>query len=170
LKQSRGRNRRQRLQFMSSPVPVFVMNSLWCVVGIMVVASFLSCSSSRQFRYEDSSSLRYRTLGTEKYGKGVEYRSNSTKTAVLCVKESKTTLLVPQRRIAFFVFDVAADSILFEDDLANGSVGWDDEFSIIVKIIPGIEESEEKLPHRQLGYIFDLRSKKTRNLEGMIVQ
>ena len=146
------------------------MNSFWCVVGILVVGSFLSCSSSGQFRHEESSSLRYRAMGTEKYGEGVEYRFNSTKTAVLCVKEAKTTLLVPQRKIAFFVFDVTADSILFEDNLTNGSVAWNDEFSIIVKIIPGIEESEEKSPHRQPGYIFDLRSKKTKNLESVIVQ
>jgi len=155
---------------MSSPAPTFVMNSLWYVVGILVVGSFLSCSSSRQFRHQESSSLRYQTIGTEKYGRGVEYRPNSTKTAVLCVKEAKTTLLVPQRQIAFFVFDVTADSILFEDNLANGSVAWNDDFSIVVKIIPGIEESEEKSPHRQPGYIFDLRSKKTKNLESVIVQ
>jgi len=155
---------------MSSPASTFVMNSLWHVVGILVVGSFLSCSSSRQLRHEESSNLRYRTLGTEKYGEGAEYTFNSTKTALLCVKEAKTTLLVPQRRIAFFVFDVTADSILFEDNLANGSVAWNDEFSIIVKIIPGIEESEEKSPHRQPGYIFDLRSKKTKNLERVIVQ
>jgi hypothetical protein len=140
------------------------------MVGILMVASFLSCSSSRQFRHEESSSLRYRTLGTERYGEGAEYTFNSTKTAVLCVKEAKTTLLVPQRRIAFFVFDVTADSILFEDNLANGSVAWIDEFSIVVKIISGIEESEENSPRRRPGYIFDLRSKKTRNLESIIVQ
>ncbi|MBF8294022.1 MAG: hypothetical protein HW389_567 [Bacteroidetes bacterium] len=146
------------------------MNSLWHLVGILVVGSILSCGSSRLFEHEESSSLRSRAMGREKYGEGVEYKFNSTKTAVLCVKESKTTLLVPQRQIAFFVFDVKADSILFEDNLANGSVGWNDEFSIIVKIIPGIEESDERSPHRQPGYIFDLRSKKTRSLESVIVQ
>ncbi len=148
---------------------VFSMPSSFLIM-VTLIGSVLSCTSHRDVRQQQSSIARYQSLAQEKYGDGVEFVHNSTKTAVLCLKKSKPTLQVPQQQVAFFVFDLASDTVIFEDSIPNGSVQWKDDFSIVVNITPGIEKGEDVSPPARHGYIFDIRIRKTRELNSTPVQ
>jgi len=89
---------------------------------------------------------------------------------MLCVKRSKPTQLNPQQQIEFFVYDVGAQDVLFEDSIPNGSVSWNDDSSIVVTVIPGTVGDDDKTPARRSGYIYDIRSRKTRDLESLNVR
>jgi hypothetical protein len=112
----------------------------------------------------------YKSIAFQKYGQGVDFTRNASGTAMLCVKKSKPTQLQPQQQIAFFVYDMKAKDMLFEDSIPNGSVSWNDEFSIVVSIVPGTVRDDDKTPAPRPGYIYDLRSRKTRDLESVNVR
>ena len=129
---------------------------------------FTACRA-REIARSESPIAQYEVLARQKYGAGVEYVFNSSKTAILCVKKSKPTQLYPQQQVSFFVYDITDRRILFEDEIPNGSVGWKDEYSALVEVVPGTEKGEENSPRRH-GYLFDLRTRKTRDLENTPVQ
>ncbi len=136
---------------------------------ILSVAMLASCSL-RKVERGDRQSAGYDSLAVQKYGQGVEFIQNSSGTAMLCVKKSKPTQLNPQQRMAFFLYDTKEKNVLFEDSVPNGSVKWNDEFSIVVTIVPGTVRDDDKTPAQRPGYIYDLRSRKTRDLESVIVR
>ena len=89
---------------------------------------------------------------------------------VPCLKRSKPSSNNPQQQVSFFVFEFSIDSTIFEDEIANGSVSWKDDFSVLVSVVPGIVKSDEISAERNSGYIFDLRIRKTRSLDASSVQ
>jgi hypothetical protein len=132
---------------------------------------FVSCGSSREdVRGPEFGAAHYQTLAAQKYGQGTEFLFNDTKTAVLCLKKSKPTAKNPQHQVSFFVFDLSIDSMIFEDEIANGSVSWKDHLTVLVNTVPGIVKSDEPLAGQKSGYIFDLRSRKTRSLDASSIQ
>jgi hypothetical protein len=141
------------------------------VAGICIVlaAPFVSCSM-REVEKGDIRKAGYESLAVQKYGQGVEFIQNSSGTTVLCVKRSKPTQLNPQQKIEFFVYDVKAKHLLFEDSISNGSVGWSDDFSIVVTIVPGTVRDDDKTPAAHPGYIYDLRSRNTRDIDSAKVR
>ena len=143
---------------------------LHITVGILLLL-FVACGSSRMdIKEPDSGALRYRSTAVEKYGPGAEFLFNEARTAVVCLKKLKPTLQVPQQQVAFFVFDLASNTVMFEDIILNGSVQWKDDFSILVNITPGIEKGEDISPPTRHGYIYDIRIRKTRELNSTSVQ
>jgi hypothetical protein len=68
------------------------------------------------------------------------------------------------------VFDLAVDSAIFEDNIANGSVAWKDDFSILVSIVPGMVKNDDSSAMKKSGYIFDCRSRKIKNLDASSVE
>jgi hypothetical protein len=139
------------------------------VIVIVLLSTFTSCSTNKAHKL-DSAVDRYKALSVQKYGEGVEWIPNSTKTVVLCVKRSKPTDQLPQRQAAFFIYDVAADRITFEDEISNGSVAWKDNQSVMVEIVPGIEKGDEPSPPLRRGYVLDVRTGKTTDLERAVVR
>jgi hypothetical protein len=130
-----------------------------------------SCGSSRKdLKEPESGTARYQAEAVQKYGQGVEFVFNDGKTAVLCLKMSKPSAKNPQQQVSFFVFDLSIDSTIFEDNLANGSVSWKDNITVLVSTVPGIVKSDETSAGRKSGYIFDLRSRKTKSLDAANVQ
>jgi len=142
---------------------------LYCGIATFILSLLVSCSS-KELKKSEFAAERYKALSVQKYGEGAEWIPNSTNSAILCVKGSKLTAQVPQRRVAFFVYEIAADSVLFEDAIVNGSVGWKDDQSVIVEIVPGIEKKDDASPPSRSGYIFDLRTGKARDLESINVR
>jgi hypothetical protein len=136
----------------------------------VLAASVLSCASQSDVRQGQSSIPRFQSLAQAKWGDGAECAFNPTKTAVLCYKRSKPTLQIPQQQVVFFVFDVTTDTVIFEDNILNGSVQWRDDFSIVVSVTPGIEKSEVSSPPTRHGYIFDIRTRKTRELNSATIE
>jgi hypothetical protein len=143
------------------------------ILGRTIVAFSLvmlvSCRSG-EIRKADRQGEPYRSLAVQKFGEVFETLPNTSGSAVLCVKASKPTQLQPQQQVAFFVYDLDTRSLLFEDSIPNGSVGWKDSVSVIVTLIPGTVKDEDKTPSARPGYIFDLRSRKTRELESADVR
>jgi hypothetical protein len=68
------------------------------------------------------------------------------------------------------VFDLSIDSVIFEDEIPNGSVGWKDNLTVLVSTVPGNEKSDEASAGQKSGYLFDLRSRKTRSLDAATIQ
>jgi hypothetical protein len=139
------------------------------LIAIFSLAALVSCST-RNVTKTELRGEEYKTIAVQKFGQGVEFVQNASGSAMLCVKRSKPTQLNPQQQIQFFVYDMKAKDVLFEDSIPNGSVGWNDEFSIIVSIVPGIVRDDDKTPPLHPGYIYDLRSRKTRDLESINVR
>jgi hypothetical protein len=63
-----------------------------------------------------------------------------------------------------------AKYVLFEDSIPNGSVNWNDDSSIVVSIIPGTVRDDDKTPAPRQGYIYDVRTGKTRDLESVNIR
>ena len=145
------------------------MNTQSLPVVLVLCCTIIACSS-REARKQEIPGERYKVLSAQKYGEGAEWIPNAPKTAVLCMKRSKPTTELPQHRVSFFVFDVAAERVVFEDDIPNGSVGWKDDQSVIVEIVPGIERKDELSPSPRHGYLVDVRTGKTRELKSAIVR
>lgn len=145
------------------------MNIFNYIICAFSIAALSSCRTS-DLRHEEVQNEGYRLLAVQKYGQGAEYVQNMSGSAVLCVKESKPTQLYPQHQIAFFVYDMKEKKVLFEDSIPNGSVSWNDGSSLIVRIVPGTIRDDDKTSAARPGYIFDLRSGKTRNLESVNVR
>jgi hypothetical protein len=144
--------------------------SLHIVTGLLTVM-FVSCGTSRKdFKEPELAPVRYRAIAIQKYGQKVEYLFNAAKTVVLCVQKPKPSSENPQQRVAFFVFDLSTDSTIFEDNIADGSVRWQDDFNILVDIVPGIVKSDESSAMKKSGYIFDCRRRTTRNLDASTVE
>ena len=137
---------------------------------VVLAGTVPSCTSHHDVRQQQSPIARYQSLAREKYGDGVDFVPNAMKTAVLCLKMPKPTSLLPQHRVSFFLFDLASDTILYEDNIPNGSVEWKDEFTILVNITPGNEKAEDVSPPTRHGYIYDIRIRKTRELNSAPVQ
>ena len=137
----------------------------------LLLLLFVSCGSSRKdLKEPESGFARYQAEAVQKYGQGAEFVFNDNKTAVLCVKKSKPSSQYPQQQVSFFVFDLSIDSTIFEDNISNGSVSWKDGFTILVSTVPGMVKSDEPSAGRKYGYIFDLRSRKTKSLDASSVE
>lgn len=133
------------------------------------IVLLVSCST-REVEKANFQNVGYESLAAQKFGKGVDFVRNSSGTAMLCVKKSKPTQLNPQQQVAFFVYDMKAKNVLFEDSIPNGSVGWNDDSSIVVTIVPGTVRDDDKTPAPRPGYIYDLRSRTTRDLESVNIR
>ena len=137
-------------------IPFYTLAVALLVVGV-------SCKTSEGAKGERQ--VRgYQALAELKYGRRVDFIMNSTGTAVLCVSKSKPTQLQPQQQISFFVFDMKTESVLHEDSVPNGWVSWENDNSVIVVVTPGTVRDEDKGQPERAGYVFDLRTRKTRDL------
>ncbi len=139
------------------------------IAAVLALAALLSCST-RDVKKTELQDGGYQSIAVQEFGQGVEFIQNASGSAVLCVKRSKPTQLNPQQQVAFLVYDLKTKNVLFEDSIPNGSVRWNDEFSIVVTIVPGTVRDDDKTPAQRPGYIYDLRSRKTRDLESVIVR
>ena len=96
-------------------------------------------------------------VAIKKYKDNIHYLSNKNKTFTICYRKEAETALKPYPPLKFFVFDETKKEIIFEDNLANGSIEWISMYQFQVKIIPGIVSIEsDKMP----GYVFDVKEKK----------
>ncbi len=137
----------------------------WLLMAVLLSG----CGGKESIRTEQRRQ-NVETLAAAKFGRGAEILPNSTGTAMLCLKRSKPTQLNPQQQVSFFVYDVASGSILFEDEIPNGSVGWGDDVSVVVTVVPGIVKSDENTTDEHHGYIYDLRLRKTRELGRVLTR
>lgn len=138
---------------------------------VIVIITLVSCSSTKTSTKNSTEEPAYKSVATKKLGTGnVEYLFNASKTVVVCMKASKPTDLMPQHHFIFFVYDVAGDAILHEDEIANGDVTWNNDYQIKVTMIPGIIKDDGKASAQPLGYMYDIRLKKKIDLSSSDIQ
>ena len=107
-----------------------------------------------------TASESYKKIADQKYKNDVDYRFNSLKTHVLCVKKSKPTEKHPFPSLAFFLYDLKENKILFEESSTRGHVKWFNDHQIQISLIPGIVTGDEEKNRRLTGYIYDLKLKR----------
>ncbi|MBI3578118.1 MAG: hypothetical protein HY276_06790 [Ignavibacteriales bacterium] len=138
---------------------------------VIAIIMLISCSSTKTGSKNSTEEPVYKSVAAKKLGTGaVEYLFNASNTVVVCMKASKPTNLMPQHHIIFFVYDVAGDAILHEDEIANGDVTWNNDYQIKVTMIPGIIKDDDKAGTQPSGYMYDIRLKKKIDLSSSDIQ
>lgn len=74
----------------------------------------------------------HKKIAEEKFGSGVEYFYNNRQSHVLCAKITRSTAEHPNHAVRFFVFDIKAGRLIFEDSMVDGEVQWMDATRIRV--------------------------------------
>jgi len=119
----------------------------------------VSCAASHLETPPITDSVPYQVLANQKLHSNIHYRFNEDRSLVLCISQAKPTPQIIHPPLRFFIYDVAAEKVVFEDSLANGEVKWLDSHRIAVRTIPGIVRVEE-LAGQVSGYIFDTKTGK----------
>lgn len=119
-------------------------------------------SSSKKTSAASAAAGQYKIAATEKYGEGVEYYFNESKTHVLCLKQAKVKLspAMPQNPLRFFVYDLNAEKIIYEDSLEDGSVRWINDSQLQISLIPGIVSGDED--PEDFTYLYDVKLQQRR--------
>ncbi len=103
----------------------------------LVFLSVVGCSGSEKECKEVAEMKDFKTIAFEKYGSDVRILPNFNESYMLCVSQEKKSAQVPFPPLKYFIFDTKNSEIVFEESLPNGSVSWDGEYTIEIKIIPG---------------------------------
>lgn len=137
----------------------------------MGIMALIGCSSIKTDTKNSPDEAAYKTTALKKFGPGaVEYVFNAPKTFVICMKAPKPTDLVPQHHCSFFVYDVANNTILHEDEFPNGTIVWKNDDQVQVTLIPGIIKDDDTVGNQVLGYLYDTRLKKKIDLSSGKIQ
>lgn len=138
---------------------------------VIVIMALTGCSSIKTDTKNPPEEAAYKITAREKLGPGtVEYVFNAPGTFVVCMKASKPTNLIPQHHVMFFVYDLASNIIIHEDEIANGDVIWNNDYQIKVTMIPGIIKDDDTAGNQVLGYLYDTRLKKKIDLSSTNIQ
>lgn len=135
-----------------------------CIGGLSTL--LVGCTSPRPEPRAESAhnspaqTARYKKVAMAKYHDDVNFVVNPSKSHVLCVRksalDSKNSLA-----LKFFVYDLAADKVVYEESQPSGTVKWISDDRIEVYVLPGIvrvgKDGQEKSFY---GYIYDLKLKK----------
>ena len=99
----------------------------------------------------------FKNLATQKYGQNVKYIYNESKTCVMCLQMTNNS---DPNRSYFFLYDIKSSQIILEEQLENANARWIDNDQLKVSITPGIVKGKEGEENSELGYIFNIKSKK----------
>ncbi|MFH0990319.1 MAG: hypothetical protein V1799_09940 [bacterium] len=123
---------------------------------LFLILVISGCSSKKAAVHETA----YQQLAYERYGERVEYLYNQSRSHVICLTKNEVTPKLPQQHLRFFLYDIAANTILLEDEIQNGSIAWKNNWLVVAIIIPGtVKIDEEDKPQ---GWQYDVQ-KKSRN-------
>ena len=102
----------------------------------------------------------YQELAKKKFGDVAEmdFLLNKTKTFVVCTGAKDTYIKNPYNGLKFFIYDIEAKEIIFEDKLAGGTVEWVSGTEVKVKWTPTKEK--DALKPEKTSYIYDVKNKK----------
>ncbi|MGB2867687.1 MAG: hypothetical protein WBD36_04505 [Bacteroidota bacterium] len=128
----------------------------------LILLALLSCTSSNEVTQANTSpSELYRVKAVEKFREGIRYSFNASRTFVLCLKQAKPSRETPQQLVAFFIYDTAADSVVYESSIENGSVAWVSDTQVEVLRIPGAVTADDSLNRSLTSYRYDIVRRRT---------
>ncbi len=140
-----------------------ITRSCFCVFPI--IFGILSCSSSKQTsprnnQIQTISTKTYQVIAEEKYEGRVDFLFNSSKTYVLCINEEKETSNPGFSPLKFFVYDLKAERVIFEDMPGRANIKWISPDNFEVDVVPGIVRGDEEANSASPGYVYDCKLQK----------
>jgi len=128
--------------------------------GITVFSAFLliSCCTQVKLTGKVHDNKIYEKIALKKYKGEIDYLYNESHDHVICLNKNKTTQYAPHPSVDFFIFDIAADSIVFEQNSVNAEIKWINNTAAEVTITPEIINEDETGDKN--SYVFDIIKKK----------
>ncbi len=121
------------------------------------------CSSSKPDSTQNSASKtkleKYKVAAKAKFKNNIKYSLNDDKSCVLCVKTTKLSNHPGQFKLAFMLYDLKNDEIIYEASHPNAKVKWISTEQIQVFLTPGIVSGREGEEKSNSGYIYDTKTK-----------
>ncbi len=106
----------------------------------------------------EGQSVSIEAIATKKYSSNIYYLENKNKTYTICFSQKEKTDLKPYPPLKFFVFDNNKNKVIYEDNLANGTVKWIGKYKFEVVLIPGIVSIDKEKDVNK--YVYDVKIKK----------
>jgi len=110
------------------------------------------CGSSKE---SAADTPQYIDEARDRFGEDFACEPNTPEDYILCAHRPGTTAMSPIPRVAFFVFDVEADEVVFEKGQVTGNIRWTADYEIEMTLTPGIVTSDGRGAPK---YRIDVRS------------
>jgi len=110
----------------------------------------------------------YKKIAGSKLGDNYKIIFNSDSTYLTAYQLNKNSNENIPPALKFFVYDLSAEKILFEDNLPNGKVEWINDHQVKVSTTPGIVSGKEEKNKSLFGYTYDVNLKKKINQDKHI--
>jgi len=138
----------------------FSISVKYVLVNSFILLLFFGCIQTNKVSQNKSlqSEKTYQQIASEKLGEKVDFKLNSNKSYVLCQKIKTALELNPNQPIAFFVYDIKKNEIIYEDNIANAKISWYNNTQLKIVMQKGYIVSPEDTG--KSIYFFDLKSKK----------
>ncbi|RMH73748.1 MAG: hypothetical protein D6675_01630 [Gemmatimonadetes bacterium] len=134
--------------------------NIWSWSGITLLLLITSCTPPPRPpspHITRDNPLLYQEIAQRRFLGQAEYRFNPTKTHVMVIRRGKTRPFTPKyaQPLEFFIFDLAEQRIVYEDQQANGKVTWVTPHQIKVTLFPETMQGIENEPY---GYLYDVQT------------
>ena len=132
-----------------------LINMLYKILTLLIFSLFLEgCAGSSALPEKHSIALN--KLSLERFGTGYRHLYNSDTTFSIAVKQEKASARNPNPLLQYFVFNLADEKIIYEDNVPGGSIFWKDNGRIEVRETPGTVRAGDG--NKIYGYIYDVKS------------
>lgn len=139
---------------------------------VLCALSLNACAvlSNRPAEEPDVSTVSYTRLGqlaAERFGKGaaVIYLPNKPANYILVQQRTGKTPSRPLPVTNYFVYEPKRDRVVIEEQGLAGTVAWQNDTQLIVRLTPGIiEQGDERAS--QATYLMDVRTGDRRPADG----
>lgn len=123
--------------------------------GVVLALSSGACTGSKP---TDPVPIPYANEVTDRYAGPTECTDNETGQFVLCSNTPEATPGQPPQLVAFFVYDMTARRVIFEQPPVHGTVAWHDEHTLLLTLTPGIALADDKESAGKTRYLIDIRT------------
>jgi len=125
------------------------------ILLIFLLSVVISCQPSGKSEVQNTS---IESFAKKRYTDNIHYLNNKNSTYTLCYSQKVKTALTPYPPLQFFVFDNQTQELIFEDNIARGSIKWIGKYKFEVTLIPGIVSIDQE--NNPTKYIYDVQLKK----------
>ncbi len=101
-------------------------------------------------------SQKYKTIALQKLGDEADYLFNADRSRVICMRNTMKSPVRTILALHFFVYDLKADKIVFEDAPGNAHIKWAGPNKIEVVFVPGIVRGDVDEGVQTRGYTYNL--------------
>ncbi|HMY37608.1 MAG TPA: hypothetical protein PLN79_14935 [bacterium] len=123
---------------------------------LLLWALIAACSASRTQVEAQQDAEKYKLIAIEKFSKDIKYVFNSTRTHVLCIKETRPEHPPKIHVMSFLLIEASTGHIILEETTTNAQAEWISESEVRVIFITGMPKENS---HRAVGYIYNVISK-----------